>query len=304
LISLSCAAMIVGPGAPSAAPQCQRNRGGPVTRRKLRLFLKKWKKAVQDAESGEAKSDLWEGKQAYEELQKTGFLEAVLLVKRFWEPDRKKHKDWRLRAAIRDISSEIGGYLDTQGKIVEMNSSYRQADDFLKLMSGRCEKEARQSEPRYVKEILREFAKDLWDSRRKLRREYLKEFDRPWKLRGVMASILNAHEYEKRPTREDRLDALFQIRLANLLRLSLPKPCKSYVRREVFKKGARKKVFKIVPQRDAGISRRTIARLIVLLYIVGGLAMRTKKGHLLIVHTRKKMSVLSVEERLDGAGIK
>ena len=188
-----------------------------------------------------------------------------------------------------------------------MNSSYRQAYDFLKLMSGRCEKEARQSEPSYVKEILREFAKDLWDSRRKLRREYLKEFDRPWKPRGEMASILNAHKYEKRPTREDRLDALFQIRLANLLRLSLPKPCKSYVRREVFKKGARKKVYEKVLRREAGIGRRTIARLIVLIYIVGGLARETEvkkeEFHLLIGHNRKKLTVLSVEEKLGRAGI-
>jgi hypothetical protein len=119
-----------------------------------------------------------------------------------------------------------------------------------------------------------------------------------------MAHVLKDHNYENAPTREDRLDALFQIRLAKVLRLYLAKPGHVYLRREVSEKGTRKKLFEKIPQKQAGVSRRTIARLIVLLYIVGNLAMRTKKGHLFIINTRKKMTVPSVEERLDRAGIK
>lgn len=301
---------MIRPYAPLRTPHCKRDFGGPVTRRMFLPILKKWKKEFKDAEGGKRTADSWEGKQAYKELQRTGFLEAVALKSRFWmkkfrESDHKLERDRRLVEAIEEITSQIRGYRGTQGRIVEMNTSYRQADDFLKLMSQRFEKETRQSEPSYVKEMLQKFVKALWDSRRKLRRKYLKEFDRPWKPRGgVMASILNAHKYKKRPTREDLLDTLFQLRLANLLRLYLPKPLKGYVRKVVTKKGARKKVYEKIPQREAGINRSTIARLIVLAYIVGDLAMRTKKGHLFIVNTRKKMTVPSVEERLDRAGIK
>ena len=82
--------------------------------------LRKWKKAVQDVNDKKGIRKYWEGNVAYKELKKTGFLEAVPLAKQFWKPGRKMPIDWRLRAAIEDVDSEIRGYLDTQGKIVEI----------------------------------------------------------------------------------------------------------------------------------------------------------------------------------------
>jgi hypothetical protein len=74
-------------------------------------------------------------------LKTAGFLDAVLLTEPLRDPDRLKPKDWRAWAAIREIFSEIHLYREHMGKVVELNSNYRDADSFLERMSQRFEKE-------------------------------------------------------------------------------------------------------------------------------------------------------------------
>ena len=304
-----------------------------MTRKELREFLGKWKNALDDAKSQADRSkgrecrseelqktafspekrkkaledderrartvDLWEGQEAYKELQKAGLWEAVAIAEPLWDPVRKWPKDWRAHLAIQEISSEIQVYRDHVGKVVKLNSSFRHADEFLMKMSKRFEKEARQSEPNDVKRILQEYAKNFEKTRRRLEWVHVGEIGRIWERPpGAMGEILISHKYKKkRPTREVDLDMLFQIRLALILRTFLPK---AYSFRKKVSTGKRSQA-----QTEKGINLQTIARLVVLVYIVAALAKETDDGHLLIAHNRKELVVQDVEQRLglERAGI-
>jgi hypothetical protein len=246
--------------------QCHENRGGPVTRTKqLRLF-RKWKLLVQDVNDKKNLRQYWEGDEAYEELQSKGFLEAVSPANRVREPDAKKYKDWRLWEAMEEITSQIRVYRRHQDKIVERNSNYRKADNFFKLISGRFKGEIRQKQPTEIKEVLEDYVKRFGNTRRRLKLELQQKHT--WNPRGVLGRILTSHKYGKRPIREDDLDKIIQIRLAKIFRTWLRKPRKFLVRRKVSDKKGRKVIFQRVYEREAGISRRTIARLVVLTYMV------------------------------------
>jgi hypothetical protein len=144
-----------------------------------------------------------------------------------------------------------------------------------------------------VWQVLRKCARDVEGERRKLEQAVNQIWEHP---PGAMGAIRIDHRYRTRPTREDHLDTLFQIRLALILRLYLPKAGYVWVPKRASKKARR------VFRKKEGISRRTIARLVVLTYMVDGLA-NVHDGHLYIGKTKKRLTVPNVEQRLKRAGV-
>jgi hypothetical protein len=268
-----------------------------VTRQKLQLFLERWKKAVGNGQDGKNRiTGYWEGKQAYDELKATGFLKAVNLEEPLWEPDQLKPKDWRAREAIQDICALLRLYHDHAGKVVELNARYREGDRFLKLMLLRFEKKTQALAGSNLEQTLRECADDIDRHRRKLEEARLTQIDRVWEHPpGVMGRIRIAHTYKKRPVREDHLDTLFQTQLALVLRTYLPKAGYVWVPKRLSKKARR------VFRKKEGISRRTIARLVVLTYIVAGLVRLNRYRGLQLRYTGDKLRVPNVEQTLKRA---
>jgi hypothetical protein len=250
-------------------------------------------------------TDYWEGEAACSELQGTGFWQAVYQL---WEPRPRQLEDWRLSELKQDLVSEIHLYRSQRGKVVEQNLIYRQADEFFAKEGEQFKKEARRSQLRQIRKFLREYVKQFGKTRQMLKWQRQQTLQRLWNPRGAMGYILTEHEYKKRPVREDRLDTIIQIRLAKVLRLFLPKPGWEKVRRKVSDKKGKKKIYTRVLQRVEGVSRLTIARLIVLLYMVDDWATETEGGQLLISHTvghkNKELTVSNVEQTLGRAGIK
>lgn len=270
-----------------------------MTRQKLRLFMERWKEAVGNGQDGKNRvTEYWEGKPAYDELKAKGFLKAVNLEEPLWTKERLKLKDWRAREAIRDISALLRLYHDHAGKVVVLNARYREGDRFLKLMLRRFEKKSQALAGSDVEKALQECGNEIEHRRRKLEEARLAQINRVWEQPpGVMGAIRNDHKYRKRPTREDHLDTLFQIQLALILRTFLPKPGYVWVPKRASKKA--RKVFK----RSSGISRRTIARLVVLTYIVAGLVRLNRYRGLQLRYTGNKLRVTNVEQTLKRGGV-
>jgi len=164
--------------------------------------------------------------------------------------------------------------MNHKGRVAELNRAWRQTRNFLETAARKFDKEAKCSSSPEVKVLLRRYARRVEADRERLERKREMVWEKPL---GASGRVQLAHQYErKRPVREDHLDTLFQIRLALLLRQYLHK--------------------------KDGVSRQTIARLIVFTYLVADLA-EDRDGHITINNSERRLNIFNVEQTLRRAGV-
>jgi hypothetical protein len=250
------------------------NRG-----QKIKGFIDRWREEFRKASPRRQRREFsgkrehkshWESERAYNELERKGLLLAVLLKANLQGLPRI----WQRLAAIREIATEVQIYSDNAGKIVQQSNEIRETNKFLKRMAGHFLKARNGLQDSTIRGLLTRYRLQFEADRDRLLKRQDKIWDNP---PGAMGKILISHTNKKRiPVKEDDLDTLFQIRVAQIFRTFLHKE---------------------------DISRETISRLVVLVYIVGELA-EEQMDYLVIRHSNRKLKITDVTQRLSRAGIK
>jgi hypothetical protein len=252
------------------------------SRHTFKSFINRWRHEVRKvSQSGKhtqgkrAYDTHWEGELAYLEFEREGLLPALLFERRNVNGLPRR---WQLHAAIREISTEMQNYADHMGKVVQKNYEFRGITKFLNAMAYRFLKERNGLEDSDMRKLLTQYSLQFEADRDRLLKCQKDRQNKIWdNPPGAMGKILISHTYKKRrPVKEDDLDTLFQIRIAQILRTFFPKK---------------------------HVSRETISRLVVLIYLVGELV-EQEKDRLLIRHTNRELKIIDVTQRLRRAGVK
>ena len=254
------------------------------SRHKIRAFIDRWRDEVSKVSPQHRRRDFqgaiehkshWEGELVYKELERRGLLQTVLLKKGNLQSLPRR---WQRHAAIREISTEVQIYSDYAGKVVQQSNEIRETNKFLKTMAGRFLKARNGLQDSTIRKLLTQYSLQFEADRERLVKRQKNRQDKIWdNPPGAMGKILIDHINDRRhPIREDDVDRLFQIRVAQILRTFLHKE---------------------------DISRETISRLVVLVYLVGELADQ-RKDHLVIRHINRELKITDVTQRLRRAGIK
>jgi hypothetical protein len=246
--------------------------------------------------SGGMKDDFWEGRSAYEELSRKG----VLL---FIAPDPDMDEIFNFMA--KRLFREIRIYNHLWFKVVDLNNDIRKVVAFLEETANKCLKEKdalKTTEVHWPLEGVRKYVAQQLTTLKRLDHWGQKVKYHPDELTGyVDVDKLSFHEpvlpepeehaeayekelrggpYPKILRRTIDLDGRLQIRSAMILRRYAKKP--------------------------DNISRRTICRLILLMYHCGRLARLTKDGHLRLWKAHEKernLTIGAVEQKLQAAKI-
>jgi len=244
--------------------------------------LKVWRKEFQNAAKGQI--GFWEGNIVFKDLRvsdeptERGLLFLTL---------SSRITDWRDKDAISTISAEVIKYKETVGKVVSVRKEFEESavllSEIMNMLQA-CENRVSIEE---LKTVLRELRAHIDPAVISIRRL---ENNR-WNTPGVWGNVMRHRKQGSRragPLQETDLDSYFQLRIARILRV-------------------------LVPKED--LSRVSVARLVVLTYMSTGLA-EERNGHLMTLvqlhrqaeelgdKKRSGLTVQQVEENLRRGGMK
>jgi hypothetical protein len=231
----------------------------------LEAILGKWRAALRSP------TPLWEGPRAVAELQRAGAnidhssTEQALHTSMLGFVRCERIHRWRPREMLANIFSEVEDY---KRQKTAWRKEFRDTELFLAGLVRRVSRQ-RASDPR-LKRLLQNTATAV-----ERRRLVLRNFMNPARRSplGVWEGVWSKHARAENIRREIDRDTRLQKQAAKMFRTFL--------------------------HEDEGVSLRTIARLVVLVYQVGGIASYDKKaGHLMIANSQRAITVRSVEEKL------
>jgi hypothetical protein len=227
----------------------------------------------------------WEGKKAVAELERRGYLKRAQLVE-LVAKNTERENHWNAQKAIGHVCAELKDYCEHLGKV-------RLALDIENPLKKQLRKQSQawkvraqsiKSESPKVASALVKLAKDFEGTIRVIDHYQEERWRYPMWATGILgegsSSVL---------TQERELDGRFYERLASRMRIYLP------LREDSFKKG--------VPD-TAGISLRTIARLVVLFLVCAELADPTDNDDVKLRHNDRIVSVKSVVQQLSREELK
>jgi hypothetical protein len=238
-------------------------------------FLKQWQAALRSP------SQSWDGWRAVAELRSAGY---TVRSKSSREEDervsmfdfvlcRPAHR-WRPRKMLSHILDEVENYKEQKQTWKE---KYRETEFFLAGIERRVVLQSKRVSEDALKQLLKKTANLIEEQRRLVNN--LKNQTQRSPL-GVWERLWANHTRKVNIRREIELDTRLQLQIAKMFRTFLHK--------------------------DEGVSLRTIARLVVLVYKVAGLAGRdAKNATSVLVGSRRTITCRSVEEilrrnRIDG----
>lgn len=231
----------------------------------LETILGKWRAALRSP------SPLWEGPRAVAELQRSGVdiddssAEQALHTSMLGFVRCERIHRWRPREMLANIFSEVDEYKKQR---TAWQKEFRVTELFLARVERRVSRR-RVSDPR-LKGLLQNAATAI-----ERRRLVLRDFMNPARRSrlGIWERLWSRHARVENIRREIDLDARLQKQAAKMFRTFL--------------------------HEEEGVSLRTIARLIVLVYQVAGIASYDRKaGQLMIMNSRRAITVRAVEEKL------
>jgi hypothetical protein len=238
-------------------------------------FLERWRTALR------SQSDSWEGRRAVTELRSAGYETGSALLP---EENRrismfdfvlcKPSHGWRPRKMLRHILDEVKDY-EKQKRI--WKEKYCETEFFLAKIERTTLRHSKSVREEPLKQLLEKLAGQIEEQRRLVNNLRNPAQRSPL---GVWEQLWANHARKTNITREIDLDTRLQLQIAKMFRTFLHK--------------------------DEGVSLRTIARLVVLVYKVAGLANGNSEGEILnIANSPRTITTRSVEEilrrnRIDG----
>jgi hypothetical protein len=242
---------------------------------KLPRFFTRWRREIRrqireiQKSPSSRESDLWEGHLACKELKRAGLLRTAMLE----APSSGKKKvfikrDWRFADELNHIHREVMIYLDHRGKVVAWNQEATKLKRSFLKMEKECKSLRGKLKTHDFQEMLFRYIVQLSKD--------ISRMGRVWQgPLGVWGEVLNKPKPLQKPYREMDLDTRFQIRVARLLRFSLcTKDC---------------------------ISLQTVARLVLLVYLVAGL-LEDRKDKAIILHSQHELKVPDIAQTLRRTG--
>lgn len=225
-------------------------------------FVRKWRNAFL------APRPVWEGQRAVAELKRsvitkepTGERVSTLSFV-MGDPVHR----WRPNEMLKKVFYEV---IDYKKQKVRRQSEFRQTEELFAGIYRKLTKNASRANDEFVKYVLNNSAKSIERTRVAVR-----DFEaRTHSPLGIWEELWPNHPRVQRVGRRIDLDSRLQIQVAKMLRIFLIK--------------------------EDGVSRRTVARLVVLVYLIAGLASERKdRGRLWIDNSQHLLSVRAVEEKL------
>jgi hypothetical protein len=234
----------------------------------FQLFLKKWRDAFR------APSDLWDGNRAVAELKSARYTRSSpqenarrsMLEFVQCEPGYGP-RPWDMLKGI------VGEVKDYKSQKLAWKKERRDTEVFLAGVGRTVNLRASKVADQTLKSLLAAVAEMIEQQRRALRNSIRPAQQSPL---GAWERIWASLQRRTDINRGIDLDTRLQIQSAKMLRTFL--------------------------HRDDGISRRTIARLVLLVYVAAGLAYE-KDGFLRIVDSPRALSLRGIEEKLEGIQI-
>jgi hypothetical protein len=229
-------------------------------------FLKKWRAALHSPRN------IWEGPRAVAELERAGYTEKSKSA-----PDERvsmlsfvrcdpQHR-WRPREMLKRVLAEVEDY---KRQKLSWQKEFRATELFLAGIGRKVIlRRGRVADDR-LKELLARTANAIEEQRKAL-----KNLTDPAELSplGPMELLWEKNARAENIGKEIELDTRLQLQMAKMFRTPL--------------------------HPDVGVSRRTIARLVLLAYLVSGLAAERKDdGFLWIVGSDRKITTRNVEDKL------
>lgn len=162
----------------------------------LDTFLRKWWAALRDRSTTER--SYWEGRPAYTELQRTGYLDRVLLMEKGDEVRGEGVDHFIAALAVRKICAELRDYKRDLNRVRDLIERQKVQDDWLKKQSLAFQRKARlvlQTDPVLSKD-LKKIVKEIDDAKRgtRLRLEGRWNFPVPG---AVLAPIPGSHKVQQ-----------------------------------------------------------------------------------------------------------
>ncbi len=216
--------------------------------------------------------DLWGRPHVVATLRGAGLFDFAAL-KGIVEGNNIRWKEWKVREAVKAIAVEIAKYQAYAKRVRELNHRFNELEEYLSDTERRLLGECNHWKFADVKKCLKTCAAQV-----ALCRIAIETRERDfWRSPRVVVSVLSIKGAETHPQRRLEFDGRFQKRVASILRLFLP-------------------------LKD-GIDRKTISSLVVLIYLVAGLA-TDQKGYAIIEPTGRELTIANVDQMLKRAGLR
>jgi hypothetical protein len=245
----------------------------------LDTFLPKWRAALRDRSTAER--SYWEGQPAYTELQRTGYLDRVLLKEKGDEVRGKGLDHFIAARAVQRICAELRDYKRDLNRVRDLIERQKGQDEWLQKQSHAFHRKAflvLQTDPALSKD-LKKIVKKIDNAKRgtRIRLEGRWNFPVPG---AVLAPVPGSDKVQQ----ERQLDSRFQVRLASILR--------TYMQKDPSPRW----------KDERGPSLRTIARLIVLFLVCADMA-EERQGEVKLKHNQRRITVDGVVQQLRDAGV-
>jgi hypothetical protein len=247
----------------------------------LEIFLRRWRAALRQRTKFSS-ANWWEGRQAYAELKRTGYLDRVRLQDKSDEGSARGSglAHFTVTHDLPKICAEIAAYRRYLGSAKTQIEFQKDSKEWLRCEADRVRKKAKfwqNREPTLMRDMNR-IAKEIDRAARGVRTRFEKRWSSPL---PVFAPPIRGHD---KLAQARQLDSRFQVRLAVIFRADMPKnPFPG-------RKG------------ESGPSLRTIARLIVLFLVCADLA-EEREGQVKLRYNGRTITVSGVLQQLQGADI-
>jgi hypothetical protein len=238
------------------------------TDQKFDAFLSKWRAALR------AKGDCWEGTWAVGELERAGYPID------FEDPHPGRSsltfvrcdsaQCWRPNEMLGRILAEVIDYKRMRAVWQDELREFSAVELFLAGIERRVIDKRIQSHSPRLKELLKKTADEI-----EVKRKTVKQLQnaKHYSPLGVWERLWEKNVRSEIVSRETDLDTRLQLQVAKMFRTFL--------------------------HESEGVSRRTIARLVVLVFQIAGIASEfNNEGFLRIVDSKRSLTVRSVEEKL------
>jgi hypothetical protein len=231
-------------------------------------FLKKWRRELKTPTEG------WEGFRAVENLKRAGYTEGNVRTSMITFVRCAAAEGWRPLDMLRKVFAEVKDY---KRQRVAWRKEFRDTEISLAKLERTVAVKALRIKHPALKRFLSNTAVAL-EQRRRIVRHFIDRsaFRSPL---GTWERLWPKHTRSEVIRREIDLDTRLQLQCAKMFRTFL--------------------------HEDEGVSRRTIARLVVLVFRAAELASEfNNEGFLRIVDSKRAVTVRSVEEKLIRNGIR
>jgi hypothetical protein len=230
---------------------------------RFKSFLKGWQDALR------APDDLWQGQRAVADLKRAGYIEVSAgtstRISMLNPVDR-----WRPREMLKNVFAEVSDY---KRRKLAWKKEFRNTELFLAKIERMTLRQRSRTDDLRMKKLLGNTASVI-ERRHFVLRDFRNGTQRS--PLGVWERLWPEHARAENIPREIELDTRLQVQAAKMFRTFLP--------------------------RDEGVSLRTIARLVVLVYYIAELATENQKDGCLWTSNRA-ITVRSVEDKLRRKGI-